>query len=233
MIKTALILAGGMGTRLRPLTDHIPKPLIPVGDKPLLQHIIDNFCKYGIKNIILCVGYKAEQIEEYFGNGEKCGVKINYSRESLPLGTGGAIKQAAKGLNGPLFMQWGDNLMDLNWNEVEKEYLKNKTPVLMVLTPREDVENFGVAELKDNKIVHFVEKPSRKSAPSNLINAGALVIDPKILNLLPEGKSSIERDCFEKIAPKGKISAYLHQGQWFPTDTLEKYEQAKSHFKPS
>ncbi|MFA6461654.1 MAG: nucleotidyltransferase family protein [Candidatus Woesearchaeota archaeon] len=142
MVKTAIILAGGMGTRLRPLTNQIPKPLIPIGDKPLLQHIIDNFRKYEINNIILCVGYKAEQIEEYFGNGESFGVKISYSRESLPLGTGGAIKQAAKNLNGPLFMQWGDNLMDLNWNEVEKEYLKNKTPVLMVLTPREDVENF-------------------------------------------------------------------------------------------
>ncbi|MFA6461653.1 MAG: NDP-sugar synthase [Candidatus Woesearchaeota archaeon] len=90
-----------------------------------------------------------------------------------------------------------------------------------------------MAELNENKIVHFVEKPNRENAPSNLINAGALVIDPKILDLLPKGKFSIERDCFEKIAPEGKISAYLHQGQWFPTDTLEKYEHAKSHFKPS
>jgi NDP-sugar pyrophosphorylase family protein len=231
MIDTAIILAGGLGTRLKPLTDHIPKPLIPIGNKPLLQHIIENLKKYGVKEVILSVGYKAEQIQAYFGDGDKLGIKIDYSTESLPLGTGGAIKQAAQGLSKPFFLQWGDNLMDINWKNVEKEFFAHKVPVIMALTPREDVENFGVAKLEGTKILNFVEKPKREEAPSNLINAGAFILDPKVLEMLPEGKSSIEKDCFEKIAPLGKIYAYLHKGQWFPTDTLEKYEYAKEHYR--
>lgn len=231
MTKTAIILAGGLGTRLKPLTNTIPKSLIPLKNKPLLQHIIENFRKYGIKNIILSVGYKAEQIEEYFGDGERFGVKISYSRESSPLGTGGAISKAAEGLNQPFFLQWGDNLLDIDWEKVEKEFFQGKSPVIMVLTPREDVENFGVAKLEDKKVLSFIEKPKRENAPSNLINAGAFMIDPLVLEMLPEGTSSIEKDCFEKIAADGKISAYLHQGQWFPTDTMEKYELAKKHFR--
>jgi len=230
MIDTAIILAGGLGTRLRPLTDTVPKPLIPIGDKPLLQHIIENLKKYGVKNIILSVGYKAELIEEYFKDGSWLGLKISYSPESLPLGTGGAIKQAAEGLKKPFFLQWGDNLMDVNWKEMYEEYIASKAKILMVLTPREDVENFGVAKLEGKKILMFVEKPSREEAPSNLINAGAFVINPDVLNILPQGKSSIEKDCFEKLAPKGEIYAYLHTGQWFPTDTMEKYEYAKKKF---
>lgn len=232
MTKTAIILAGGLGTRLKPLTDKIPKPLVPIGDKPLLQHIVENFRKYDIKNIILSVGYKTEQIQEYFGDGIKFGVKISYSTESLPLGTGGAIKKAAEGLKEPFFLQWGDNLMNIDWSKMEKEFIQNKTPIIMALTPREDVENFGVAKLEGNIIQYFVEKPKREDAPSNLINAGAFMIDPRVLEMLPEGKSSIEKDCFEKLAPQGKISAYLHHGQWFPTDTMEKYLIAKDKYEP-
>ncbi len=121
--------------------------------------------------------------------------------------------------------------MDLDYNEMYKSYLRDAPQVTMVLTPREDVENFGVAKLEESKIIHFVEKPKREEAPSNLINAGAFVIDPECLKILPSGTSSMERDCFEKIAPLGEISAYIHQGQWFPTDTLEKYQHANENFK--
>lgn len=232
MITTAIILAGGLGTRLKPLTDEIPKPLVPIKNKPLLQHLIEHFHKWGVTNIILSVGYKEEQIKEYFGDGAKFGVKIIYSSESLPLGTGGAIKKAAQGLTQPFFLQWGDNLIDINWRKMEQEYLINDTLIIMTLTPREDVENFGAAKLDKNKIIRFVEKPKREDAPSNLINAGAFILHPEVLKMLPEGKSSIEKDCFEKLAPLRKISAYVHQGQWFPTDTMEKYLIAKERFIP-
>ncbi len=232
MITTAIILAGGLGTRLKPLTDEVPKSLIPIKNKPLLQHLIEHFHKCGVTNIILSVGYKEEQIKRYFQDGAKFGVKISYSPESLPLGTGGAIKKAARGLTQPFFLQWGDNLMDLDWRKMEQEYLVNDTPIIMTLTPREDVESFGVAQLERNKIITFVEKPKREDAPSNLINAGAFILHPGVLKILPEGKSSIEKDCFEKLAPLGKISAYIHNGQWYPTDTMEKYELAKEKYKP-
>ncbi len=232
MIDTAIILAGGLGTRLKPLTDETPKPLLPIKGKPIIQHLIDNFKKYGVDKIILSIGYKAEQIKEYFGDGSKFGVKITYSIEKEPLGTGGAIKLAADNLTKPFFLAWGDNLADFDCHALYKTYLRDAPQVTMILTPREDVENFGVAKLEENKIITFIEKPKREEAPSNLINAGAFIIDPECLKILPECKSSIEYDCFEKIAPLGEISAYIHKGQWFPTDTLEKYSQACVEFMP-
>ena len=110
--------------------------------------------------------------------------------------------------------------------------MRDAPQITMALTPRDDVEHFGVARLEQNKIVAFVEKPKREEAPSTYINAGAFIIDPKCLEMLPEGKSSIERDCFEKLAPLGQISAFIHKDQWFPTDTLEKYARACIDFVP-
>ena len=232
MINTAIILAGGLGTRLQPLTDDTPKPLLPLKGKPMIAHIINNFKKYGVNNIILSIGYKSKQIKEHFGDGSKYGVNIIYSIEEEPLGTGGAIMLAAKDLTKPFFLAWGDNLADFDLHAMYKAYLRDAPQVTMALTPREDVENFGVAKLEENKIINFVEKPQREEAPSNLINAGAFIIDPQCLKILPQGNSSMERDCFEKLAPLGEISVYKHEGQWFPTDTLEKYSDACLNFIP-
>ena len=233
MIDTAIILAGGLGTRLKPLTDETPKPLLPIKGKPIVQHLIDNFKKYGVNKIILSIGYKSEQITEYFGDGSRFGVKMAYSIEKEPSGTGGAVKLAAQGLTSPFFLAWGDNLADFDYHALYKAYLRDAPQVTMALTPREDVENFGVAKLEDNKIVTFIEKPKREEAPSNLINAGAFVIDPECLKIIPERKgSSMEHDCFEKLAHLGEISAHIHKGQWFPTDTLEKYQTANEKYQP-
>ena len=230
MIDQAIILAGGLGTRLRPFTDHTPKPLLPVKGKPIVQYAIENLKKYGVKNIILSTGYKAEQFPERFRDGKKFGVDLKYVYEEQALGTGGAVQFASRELNKPFFLLWGDNLMDIDLNAMYKAYLHDAPQITMALTPRIDVENFGVAKLEGNKIVSFVEKPKREEAPSNYINAGAFIIDPKCLKILPEGKSSIERDCFEKLASLGEISAFIHEGQWYPTDTVEKYSLACSEF---
>jgi NDP-sugar pyrophosphorylase family protein len=231
-IDTAIIVAGGLGTRLRPLTYDIPKILLPIHGKPIVEHTIRNLKKHGIKRIILSIGYKAEQIKKYLGDGLQLGIEINYSVESEPLGTGGAVKLATNGLDKPFFLTWGDNLMDINFSKMCEDFVENQTSLIMALTPREDVENFGVAKLNGRKIADFVEKPKREDAPSNLINAGAFIVNPKCLDILPAGKSSIEKDCFEKLAPLGEISAFTHEGQWFPTDTLEKYLYANSNFRP-
>lgn len=231
-IKKAIILAGGLGTRLRPLTNETPKPLLPIKGKPIIQHAIENLKKYGIKEIILSIGYKAEKIQDYFKDGRQIGVKISYCIETEPLGTGGAVKQASINIKEPFILLWGDNLTDINFKEMIKSYIKNNAKIIMALTPREDVEHFGVAKLEGDKILYFVEKPRREEAPSNLINAGAFIIDPEVLKILPEGKSSIERDCFEKLAKQGVIYAYKHKGQWLPTDDIEKYKKADKEFKP-
>lgn len=232
MITTALILAGGLGTRLRPLTDKTPKPLLPIKGKPILQHALEHLKRQGITNVILSVGFEWEKIKSYFQDEKKFGVSITYSRETEPLGTGGAIKQALQGISEPVFVIWGDNVMDINYKELQQAYQQHQTPVTMALTPREDVENFGVAELQGNKIISFVEKPAREKAPSNLINAGAIILEPPRIKILPEGKSSIEHDLYEQLKP-GEITAYIHNGQWFPTDTLEKYSIACMDFVPA
>jgi len=226
-----IILAGGLGTRLRPLTDHIPKPLLHIQAKPIIEHIIDNLKVHNIYNIIISIGYKADLVQEYFKNGDKFGVNITYSIEKELLGTGGAVKQASDGLLSPFFLIWGDNLMDINLSQMKDQFENTSADMIMALTERIDVENFGVAKLNENKIINFVEKPKREDAPSNLINAGAFIMDPKCLDLLPIGKSSIEKDCFEKLAPLEKIVAFIHTGQWYPTDTLEKYNMADKYFK--
>ena len=120
----------------------------------------------------------------------------------------------------------------VNYSGMRAKFLNTGAPILMALTHRQDVENFGVAKLEQDKIITFVEKPKREEAPSTLINAGAFIVDPSCLQSLPKGKFSLEKDCFEKLAPQGKITAFIHQGQWFPTDTLEKYYRANAYFKP-
>jgi NDP-sugar pyrophosphorylase family protein len=230
----AIILAGGLGERLRPLTLETPKPLLPIKGKPTVEWCIENLKNNGIKDIILSIGYKAEIIQDYFNEGSRLDVNISYNIEKERLGTGGAVKDILNKLqiNEPFILVWGDNLANYNFKDMINLFQEKNADLVMALTSRDDVENFGVAKLKNDKIIGFIEKPKREEAPSNLINAGAFVINPKILNILPEGVSNIEKECFQKIAIEdGKVYAYQHQDYWFPTDTLEKYKFANENFK--
>ncbi len=218
----AIILAGGLGERLKPLTLEKPKPLLPVNGKPIVEYCLENLKKCGIKEVIMSVGYKSEMIQDYFGDGSKLGMNIEYNVEKELLGTGGSVKSIIEkfGLNEKFLLVWADNLADIDFTKM----LKIDGKVVMCLTEREDVENFGVAQIENDEIVKFVEKPPRHLAPSKLINAGGFIIEPSVLDILPVGKSSIEKDCFEKI--KG-IKMFKHEGYWYPTDTLEKYNLAE------
>jgi len=228
----AIILAGGLGTRLKPLTDTTPKPLLPISGRPIIEHAILNFRRHGITDILISIGYKADMIRGYFGDGSKFGVKIGYCIEEEPLGTGGAIKTAAADIKGTFVAINGDNLADFDWTAILEEHKKGNAKITLALYPVEDVTKFGIAKLEGKKIVDFIEKPSPDKAPSNLNNAGGYVFEPEALSILPEGKSSIERDCFEKLAKKGVIFSFIHKGQWFPTDDMEKYVFADKNFKP-
>ncbi len=232
MVDTAIILAGGLGTRLRPLTDATPKPLLPICGKAIVEHIILNLKKHNINNIILSIGYKADQIQQHFKDGQQLGVNISYCIEDEPLGTGGAIKQAATNLTEPFIVLNGDNLGDFDYTSMVQTHHTHNAKITIALYPVEDVTQYGIAKLDGNRLIQFIEKPKREEAPSNLNNAGAYIINPSALTILPEGKSSIERDCFEKVAPTGGVYAFHHQGQWFPTDTLEKYTNAANNFMP-
>ena len=228
----ALILGGGLGTRLKHLTEEIPKPLLPIKGKPIMQYAIENLREQGITDIILGICHHADKIMDYFKDGSAFGVHIEYSVEKTPLGTGGAVKKASEHINEPFILLWADNLTDIDFYKMLDVHKRKKAQITMALTEREDVENFGVAVLDDyERIVSFEEKPKRKDASSNWINTGAFIIEPGVLDMLPEGKSSIERECFEKIIDQRNVYAHRHKGYWIPTDTKEKYELAEQEFQ--
>lgn len=232
MIKKAVIVAGGAGNRLKPLTIDYTKFILDVKGKPLLEHMIENFRKYGIIDITLALGYKAKQIKDYFADGSHLGVNLTYSEESEPLGTGGSIKKAIADYDKPFFLAWGDNLTDIDLEVMYKNFLMEAPQVTMAVTPAENIKDLGVAEVSDNKVTWFVEKPDPENTTSMLVNAGIFIIEPECLKILPEGESSFEKTILEPLAPLGEISAHVHDGQWYPTDTPEKLEHARQNFRP-
>ncbi|MFA6888744.1 MAG: nucleotidyltransferase family protein [Candidatus Woesearchaeota archaeon] len=224
--KIAFILAGGKGTRLRPITNEIPKPMMPLHDKPILQHALDLFKKYGITEIVMSIGYKGEKIKEYFGNGTRFGVNITYIEEIEPLGTAGPLNLARQYLTDTFVMCNADELKNIDLNEMYLFHKDNGAMATIALTTVPDPTQYGVAKLMGSKILEFIEKPAAGTAPSNLINAGLYILEPSVLDSIPKGTSSIERDVFPTIATNGKLFGFPFSGQWFDTGTLERYEDA-------
>lgn len=222
MNKTyAIILAGGLGSRLRPFTYSIPKPLIKIQGKPIMQYAIENLRKNGINNIIVASGYKSIKIEDYFKNGKDFGVNIKYIKTG-PFGTGGAIKECAQNIKNTFIVINGDNIANYNFKELLKEHKKHKVLATLALYKAKDVSQYGVVNIDKNIITKFIEKPKTK-VKSNLINAGAYILEPQILDFITKKKSSIERDVFEKLAKMKLILGIEHKKQWFPTDNFERY----------
>lgn len=224
-ISTAFVLVGGKGTRLRPLTDKVPKPMIPVKGKPILQYVIELLKKHEVNNIVLAVGHMNEKIQEYFGDGRRFGVNIEYVLEEKPLGTGGPLRLARNLLKEEFFMFNGDNLTNIDLFDMYSFHKKNNAFCTIALKAVENASHFGVVEVQGDKVVKFIEKP--KKPKSNLINPGTYILNPGIIDLIPKGFSLIEEVVFPKLAKEGKLYGYIYNGQWFPTDTMERYEKAK------
>lgn len=228
-VKTAFILAGGKGTRMRPFTYEMPKPLIPVQGQPLMQHILDLLRKYDIRDVVVSIGYMGDKIKEYFGNGAKFGFSITYVEEDVEMGTGGALKLSKHLLKDTFLMFNGDILTDIDLNDFIEFHSKNDGLATIALTPAADPSRFGVADLKGGKIMRFIEKPTHPV--SNLINAGVYVLEPEVFKYIPEGKAMIETDVFPKLAAEGLLYGYPYEGQWFDTGTYESYENAIKNWK--
>ncbi|HHQ44666.1 MAG TPA: hypothetical protein ENN13_00835 [Candidatus Altiarchaeales archaeon] len=229
-VKTALILAGGKGTRMRPFTYEMPKPMIPVKGKPLVQHIIELCRKHDIRDIILSVGYLGNKIQEHFGDGSHLGVKITYIFEEDELGTAGPLNLAKKYLNGPFLMFNGDVLSNIDLGDLIRFHESQDALATIALTQVEDPSAFGVVRLQGERILAFDEKPKGKDA-SRLINAGVYMLDPKVLDYVPKGKAMMERDVFPKLAQEGRLYGYHFAGQWFDTGTPAAYEKAIKEWK--
>jgi NDP-sugar pyrophosphorylase family protein len=228
-VRTAFILAGGKGTRMRPFTYEMPKPLIPVQGKPLLQHILDGLRKHEIRNVIISTGYMCDKIKEYFGNGAKFGFDITYVEEEEELGTAGALRLSKDLLKDAFIMFNGDILANIDLHDLIDTHARNEGIATIALTAVEDPSRFGVAELRGEKIMRFVEKP--KTHISKLINAGVYVLEPGVLEYIPKGKAMMETDVFPKLAAEGKLYGYPFEGQWFDTGTYESYESAIKNWK--
>jgi NDP-sugar pyrophosphorylase family protein len=235
-LKTAIILAGGKGTRLRPLTYEIPKPLVPIKGKPILYHIIEELKRNGIENVIIAAGYKAESIMKALGNGDNFGINITYSIENRPLGTGGAVRKACELVEEfPVLVVNGDNLfhMDINSFYEFHNSLRVSSHILatIALTTVEDTTGYGVVELEGNRIKKFYEKPEKKPK-SKLINAGIYIAEKELIDLVPKNRFfSIEKQLFEKLAQQNMLAGYIFNGPWYPTDTFERYELAIKKWK--
>jgi mannose-1-phosphate guanylyltransferase len=226
----ALILAGGFATRLRPLSCSRPKTLFPIVNKPLLQWTFERLANNGVEEAILAVNALTQfYIRQH--KPSKCGLKVRFSVDppNMPLGTGGPLKKAERmiGRDEPFIMLNGDIYADINYRELVDTHEKTGVLATIALCKVEDPCGFGVAELQDNLIRRFVEKPAKGHAPSNLINAGAYVLSPKVFEYIPEGRAvSIEREVFPKLAQEGKLGGHCIDGLWIDIGKPQEYLEA-------
>ena len=228
-IKTALILAGGKGTRMKPITDEMPKPLIPLQGKPIIQHTIELLKKHGIDNIIISLGYMGEKIKEHFGDGSRYGVKISYIVEKEPLGTAGPLGLAKKLIKGTFVLCNSDELKNIDLYDMYLFHKEQNALATIALTTVSNPSAYGVAKLQGSKIIEFIEKP--KISPSNLINAGLYILEPGVLDFIQDGHSMMEKDVFPKIAKLDRLYGYTFSGQWFDTGSMERYAKALKEWK--
>lgn len=227
-VKKAIILVGGEGTRLRPFTYELPKVMLPIQGKPMVQHVMELLKSHGVTDIILAVYYKADTIREYFGDGSRFGLNIKYVQEEEPIGTAGPLRLAKKYLDETFFIIWGDILSQIDLTDFMHFHKNNEGLATVALTTVPDPSRFGVASMKGSRIVEFIEKPAKEDAPSNLINSGMAIMEPEVIEkyVPKKGKAMVEYDVYPKLAHDGKLFGYPFQGQWFDTGTHETYEKA-------
>lgn len=220
----AIILAGGFGTRLQPLTYTRAKSLLPILNKPMITYLID-MLPQEVDKVILAVNYQKDQIESYF-NTNKYDKKIIVNDEPEPLGTGGAVKFAEDHITGPFFVLNADTICSLNLQKMIAFHKEKQAVATISLWPVEHVSEFGVVEIQKNgNISNFVEKPKPEDAPSNLINAGAYLLEPEVLDYIEKGRLiSMEKEIFPQIInDTGKFFGYIFQGFWVDVGRISSY----------
>ena len=225
----AILLAGGKGTRLRPLTVHTPKPIVPIFNRPFLYYQIDLLRQVPeIDEAILSLNYQPRRIEEIFGEGEGLGLRLRYVVEPIPLGTGGAIRYAGDQLTESVVVFNGDVLMQVDLRAVLQLHRRRKAKATIVLTPVENPRAYGLVESDgDGNIRQFLEKPDEDKITCNTINAGIYVLEPETFDRIPKDTAwSIERSFFPTLIERGEtFVAYVNNGYWIDIGTPAKYMQ--------
>ena len=225
----AILLAGGKGTRLRPLTVHTPKPIVPILDRPFLYYQIDLLKQIPeIDEVILSLNYQPRRIEELVGEGEGLGIRVRYVVEPQPLGTGGAIRYAGDSLTESVVVFNGDVLTDVDLAAVLRLHRERQAKATIVLTPVENPRAYGLVETdKRSNVRRFLEKPGEDEITCNTINAGIYVLEPDTFDRIPKDTAwAIERSFFPSLVERGEtFVAYVHNGYWIDIGTPAKYLQ--------
>ena len=225
----AILLAGGKGTRLRPLTLHTPKPIVPIFERPFLHYQLDLLKQVPeIDEVILSLNYQPRRIEEIFGDGSEAGLNIRYVVEPAPLGTAGAVRYAGESLHESVVVFNGDVLTNVDLNAVLRLHRERKAKATIVLTPVENPTAYGLVETDaDGNIQRFLEKPKPDEITCDTINAGIYVLEPDTFDRIPKGEPwSIERSFFPSLIERGEtFVAYIYRGYWIDIGTPEKYTQ--------
>jgi NDP-sugar pyrophosphorylase family protein len=224
----AVILAGGYGTRLAPYTTILPKPLLPVGNKPILDIVLRQLALYGFKEINLAVGYLCELIMAYFGSGNKYGIKINYIKEEKPLGTAGALT-LIKDLDQTFLLMNGDVLTALDYGKLIRFHRKNKAVATIAVCKRDIKMEFGIIEKdKSGELTDYIEKPTLE----HFVSMGINILEPEVLDCLSPNKKCDFPDLIKLLAAqKKKVFCYANNDYWLDIGRPADYQKAIADFQ--
>ncbi|MEK6874776.1 MAG: nucleotidyltransferase family protein [Nanoarchaeota archaeon] len=225
MIREAIILAGGLGTRLLPITKTIPKPLVPFQSGTVIDAILNLLKRQGILKATLCVGYIGEMIESYLGNGSRIGMKLTYSYDKELLGTGGALARVSAP-SGTFLLLNADTFLECNLSKAYKQHKQSAALATILLTKVENPSEYGVVDLDGSFIKSFVMNPKPGEAPTNFVSSGYCIMEPSIFDHLPKGRFSLEHHVYPILATQKKLSSYVSKGVWFDVGTHKSLAQA-------
>jgi mannose-1-phosphate guanylyltransferase len=224
----AVILAGGLGTRLQPYTTFLPKPMLPLGEKPILEHLIEWTSKNGIKSVVLCVSYLRKTIEDYFEDGKRFGVSIEYAISNKPLATAGQLKTAEEFIDDTFVCMYGDSIFDFNLRSMINQHKQKKSFVTMSLYEYKTNLPYGVIETnKTGKVIAWNEKPEIKAN----INMGCYVMEPEIMDLIPKNIPYGMDDVIKKAMSKKKpVSSIVSKKGFLDIGNKASYKKANQEF---
>ncbi|WP_459846621.1 nucleotidyltransferase family protein [Campylobacter concisus] len=229
-IKTnrVILMVGGLGTRLRPLTQDTPKPMLKVGNKPILQTIVEKFAEYGFVNITMCVNFNASIIRDYFGDGKEFGVNIDYVLEQKRMGTAGALSLLKERPSEPFFVMNGDLLTNVNFEHIFNYHTLHKATATMCVREYDYEIPYGVVKMNDNKITAIAEKPVQKF----FVSAGIYMLSPEILDLIPKNEFYDMPALFEKLIKLSKnVISFPIREYWLDIGRMEEYQRANEEYK--
>ena len=223
-----ILMVGGLGTRLRPLTKDTPKPMLKVGNKPILQTIVEKFAEYGFVNITMCVNFNASIIRDYFSDGKEFGVNIDYILEQKRMGTAGALSLLKERPSEPFFVMNGDLLTNVNFEHIFNYHMLHKATATMCVREYDYEVPYGVVKMNDNKIIEIVEKPVQRF----FVSAGIYMFSPEIFDFIPQNEFYDMPTLFEELIKLSKnIVSFPIREYWLDIGRIEEYQRANEEYK--